>query len=136
VKSLQFTILLSGLALVLVGCNTPTRVASSPAPNGRLLCDRKAFRVTQTESKIIVQNIWRDPVAIRISWDNCDPWGTGKDQYGNPCEDSYIDNWVPPKMSVSREFEDHKSVQVWAWGPSGDLLDKCDVDLARSTAIS
>jgi hypothetical protein len=85
------------------------------------LYEGKALKVIQTESEIAVENVSTGPVAIRISWDGKDPSGTG--QGG----DSYIDNWVTSRSWITRKFKDHKSVQVWAWGRSGALIDSCNL---------
>ncbi|MCP4371179.1 MAG: hypothetical protein GY797_24150 [Deltaproteobacteria bacterium] len=85
---------------------------------GEVLYNGKVLLITQTTSKITVQNISDAPVAIRISWDEKDPGGIGKEG-----SDSYLDNWVGPGESVKREIKQHISVQVWSWGSSGALVD-------------
>jgi hypothetical protein len=80
--------------------------------------------VSQTESGIVVENTSSYPVAIRLSWDKRDPWGTGAG------EDSFIDNWVPAGERVSQPFKEHSSVQIWAWGTSGSVVDSCSLSLS------
>jgi hypothetical protein len=79
------------------------------------------LEVTQTQSDIIVENVSRKPVAIRVSWDKQDPNGLGI------CpdfpEDCFIDNWVEPGEKVQGKIKNHISVQVWAWGTEGGLVD-------------
>lgn len=87
----------------------------------RKLYEGDVLFVIQTESEIIVENIYKSAVAIRLSWDNKDPYGTGAGV------DSYINNWVPPKKSLKRKFKDHESVQTWAWGSSGALIESCNL---------
>ena len=89
----------------------------------------KVLWVTQTETKIIAKNVQDYPVAIRISWDGRDPYGTGKGR------DSYIDNWVTSKERVSRNFSDHTSVQIWAWNSSGILVDSCGFAIRPESKI-
>ncbi len=84
------------------------------------LCKGDVLLVMQTKSDIEVKNVSNDPVAIRISWDEKDPGGSGAKG-----SDSYLDNWVKPGKLVTRKIKKHKSVQTWAWGNSGTLVDSC-----------
>ncbi|MCP4366638.1 MAG: hypothetical protein GY797_00780 [Deltaproteobacteria bacterium] len=93
---------------------------------GNVLFDEgNVLFVTQTDSEIIVKNISDFPVAIRISWDGGDPFGTGRG------EDSFIDNWVPPGERVTRPFNEHTSTQIWSWDSSTALVDSCDLTLSH-----
>jgi hypothetical protein len=114
-KARWATILLGGLALLLVGCSSP--------PTGTLLYEGKVLRVIQTESEIIVENISSNLVAIRVSWDKKDRHGVGKG------DDSFINNWVRPNEWLNRKFLKHSSVQIWAWGTSGALVDSFSLSL-------
>ncbi len=79
--------------------------------------------VQQTETKIIVQNMSEYPVAIRISWDGGDPFGTGKGQ------DSFINNNVADYEEITLSFNEHTTVQVWAWDSTKALVDECDLQI-------
>lgn len=89
----------------------------------RKLYDGDVLLVFQTKSEIIVENVSKSAVAIRVSWDNNDPHGTGTG------EDSFINNWVPPEKRLKRKSKDHESVQIWAWGSSGALIERCNLTL-------
>jgi hypothetical protein len=85
--------------------------------------------VVQTASGIVVKNISGQPTAIRVSWDGKDPKGIGN------CpdfpDDCFIDNSVEAKGCVSSGIKNHTSVQVWAWGTSGKLIDSCDLPVSE-----
>jgi len=101
-------------AVLLAGCETNDDV------EGIKLCHGSTLLVIQTESEIVVENVSRSPVAIRVSWNWCDPYGTGE-----PGCRSYIDNWVEPGERVRQTIGNETSVQVWAWGRTGALVDSC-----------
>lgn len=82
-----------------------------------------ALLVRQTETEIVAENIYDSPVAIRISWDGDDPHGIGSGT------DSFIDNYVVLKGHISRKLKNRTSVQVWAWGTSGALVDSCSFSI-------
>jgi len=122
--------------LILLGCNgnaieskgNDTNKDKSEMKNNidmRELYRGNAMLVSQTESEIVVENISKSAIALRISWDNKDPSGTGKG------EDPFINNWVTPGMRINRELKNHASAQVWAWGTSGELIDSCNLTIDR-----
>src|SRR5262245_34063717 len=84
-----------------------------------------ALLVTQSETAIIVENISSSPTAIRISWDEQDPYGTGV------CPDSpgdcFIDDSVAPGQRIGGKIKNHSSVQIWAWGAQGNLVDSTNL---------
>jgi len=101
-------------AVLLAGCETNDDVEGIKLYHGSTLL------VIQAESEIVVENVSRSPVAIRVSWNWCDPYGTGE----TGCR-SYIDNWVEPGERVRQTIGNEISVQVWAWGRTGALVDSC-----------
>jgi hypothetical protein len=88
-----------------------------------VLYSGSALTVTHLGSEIQVENISNSPIAIRVSWDGCDPYGTCPPG----CVDCFLDDNVPPAGYIRRAFKDHTSVQVWAWDTLGTLTDSCDV---------
>jgi len=78
-----------------------------------VLCEDSVRKVIQTYSTISVKNLSSSPVAIRISWDNQDPFGTEPEN-----GDSRMENNVAPNEIVSEGLKNHSSVQVWVWGAS------------------
>jgi hypothetical protein len=107
---------------------TPTPTAT-PIPTATPMVGVRyqgpALLVSQTETEIIAKNISSGPVAIRVSWDGQDPFGTG-DCPISP-EDCFIDNWVEPGEQVQGKIKNHFSVQIWAWGTDTRLVDSCDL---------
>lgn len=117
-KAAWITILFAGLPLwLVVGCSSEL-----PSP-GTLLYEGRVLKVFQTPSEIVVENIYGSPVVIRVSWDGKDRDGVGKGG------DSFIDDSVEPNERISRKFMDHASAQIWAWDPSGALVDSCDLSV-------
>lgn len=123
-----------GVFFILFGCNSHAHEKKEDGmPNNgfetgenvthKVLYQGSALLVSRHESKIEAENISSSPIAIRISWDGRDPYGTGKGA------DSYMNNWVPPGMKVNQEIKGHMSAQVWGWGSSGALLDSCSIIL-------
>ena len=88
-------------------------------------CDSDVLKATQSKEEIVVENKHDSMVAIRISWDGADPDGKGEGR------DSYLDNSVYPRQIISRKIDKHTSVQIWAWGTDGDLLDSCWMKIYR-----
>ncbi|MBN1993655.1 MAG: hypothetical protein JW953_13220 [Anaerolineae bacterium] len=88
---------------------------------GSILYEGSILQVAQTLTEVVVENISTVPVAVRISWDGKDPWGIGDG------EDSYFDDWFTSHEVVRRPFKHHQSVQVWAWGGSGGIVDSCNL---------
>lgn len=113
IKSLFIIILVFSL----LGCGGEDQNGEC-VPEGKEIYRGSVLLVIQDGSEIIAKNISNQPVAIRISWDGDDPYGTG-------LGDSFIDNWVEPKSCISQAIKNHTSVQVWAWGESGGLIDSC-----------
>lgn len=81
--------------------------------------------IKQVRSEIVVENISKSPIAIRISWDGNDPYGTGRGA------DSFINDNVIPRTYINKNFHGHNSVQIWAWGPwpSKALIDSCSLSI-------
>ena len=90
---------------------------------GQKLYVGNIFSVSQTETKILVENLSTSPVSIRISWDDQDQNAMGKG------EDSTMHSYVTQNMVIKQEIKEHFSVQVWAWGASGELADFCSVQI-------
>jgi hypothetical protein len=94
-----------------------------------LLYEGQALRACRTGSEINVGNISAGRLAIRVSWDGQDPYGTG-DCPETP-EDCFIDDSVELGELLRAKIKTHSSVQVWAWGPDSNLLvDFADLPLA------
>jgi hypothetical protein len=70
-------------------------------------------------------------MAIRVSWDNCDPGGIGKEG----C-DSYLDNQIMPGELIQRKIKNHTFVQVWAWGEKGIQVDFVNLPLGEVLTCS
>jgi len=111
-KSLMYLLL---AAVLLAGCKKKDGV------EGIKLCHGSTLLVIQTETEIVVENVSRSPVAIRVSWNGCDPYGVDK-----PGCRSYIDDWVEHGERVRQTIRNETSVQVWAWGRTGALVDSCN----------
>jgi hypothetical protein len=105
-------------AVLLAGCFRNDDI------EGTTLCHGSTLSVIQTRSEIVVENVSRSPVAIRVSWDKCDPWGIGP-----PGCRSYIDDRVRHGGRVRQTIKDETSVQVWAWDTTRELVDSCDSPL-------
>jgi len=89
------------------------------------------LQVSQDGNHVKAKNISKSYVAIRISWDYLDPWADSMDP-----EIFILNNSVPPNGSlVSKEINNHISVQVWAWGEpnpgetGGECLDNFWLDI-------
>ena len=107
------------VAVLLAGCSQNDDI------EGTKLCYGSTLLVIQTESEIVVENVSRSPVAIRVSWNGCDPWGDG----GPPGCRSCIDDWVEYEERVRQTIKNETSVQVWAWDSTHQLVDSCDSSL-------
>ena len=103
---------------------SPTPVPPSK-PQGTERYRGPVLLISQTTQDIIVENISSGSVAIRVSWDDQDPWGRG-DCPKSP-EDCFIDNWVTPGEYVRGKIKAHISVQVWAWGTQDGLVDSANL---------
>jgi uncharacterized repeat protein (TIGR01451 family) len=93
--------------------------------NGIVLYDGSHLRVTQLLTRVVVENRSSGPLAIRVAWDGCDPDAMG----GPPGCDSEIDNSVGPGEHVARPIKNHYTIQSWAWGTDGGLVDSCDLQV-------
>lgn len=89
----------------------------------RNIYDGSYFCVQLSNDVLVVKNTSREPLAIRISWDGKDPHGMGAGG------DSFINNYVTSKQEVSVEYKGYSSVQIWAWGSSGSLVDSFSTDI-------
>lgn len=115
--------------LTLLGLPLETQAALDPlfrmraeGTNRVVIYEGNALKVSQTVTAVIVENISPSPVAIRISWNECDPHGAGL-----PGCQSYLDNWVAPGERVQQPLSNFYSVQIWAWDSSGRLVDSCSL---------
>ena len=115
--------------LTLLGSPVATQAALDPlftvraeGINRVVIYEGNALKVSQTITAVIVENVSPSPLAIRISWNECDPNGVGL-----PGCQSYLDNWVAPGESVQQPLSDFSSVQIWAWDSLGHLVDKCSL---------
>jgi hypothetical protein len=120
-KAAWVTIFIGSLLLGLGGCGPEL------PPPGPLLYKGKVLKVFQTQQEIVVQNIYSSPVAIRVSWDRKDHDGVGKGG------DSFIDDLVEPNEWVTGKFIGHTSVQIWAWGTTGALVDSVNLSVGGDT---
>ncbi|MFL7794717.1 MAG: hypothetical protein AB8I69_21415 [Anaerolineae bacterium] len=105
-------------AVLLAGCFRNDKM------EGTVLCQGSTLLMIQTDSEIVVENVSESTVAIRVSWNECDPWGTGPPE----CR-SYIDNRVRQGERVRQTIRDETSVQVWVWDSTRELVDSCDSPL-------
>ena len=132
-----FSFLFTTMVVIIIGFiglieGTITLLASEQNPQTpivnreKVLYTSEVLSVTQIEAEIIVKNISKFSIAVRISWDGHDPNGIGKGK------DSSLHSNVAPDMKISREFKDHTSVQLWAWNRSGQLIDSCNIRISTS----
>jgi hypothetical protein len=81
------------------------------------------FSVQLDNDMVVVKNNSGEPIAIRISWDGKDPHGMGAGG------DSFINNYVTSQQKVSISCKGYSSVQIWAWGSSGSLVDSFSTEI-------
>lgn len=100
----------------------PLFTVRAEGTNRVVIYEGNALKVSQTITTVVVENISPSPLAIRVSWNECDPNGLGL-----PGCQSYLNNWVAPGESVQQPLSNFYSVQIWAWDSSGHLVDRCSL---------
>lgn len=117
-----------GLIVVFIG----SRVFQlGPCQNGlHVLLDSNSIAICKTNSEISVENVSRNTLSIRISWDSQDSNGIGEG------EDSYINDSVEPNKKVTRKIKHHTSVQVWVWDRENNLVESCTLSNGCGNLIS